>query len=293
MSDILETNAKIISEILNNKVKLNDYLLLTSGFIIDYIDHIHDKKKLDKIHNEYFISITSRGFLTKSQTNYANEEFYVCVCGIKNKINETGQSVCYKCHKITKISVVKNNIQAKLMSETMRHYTKSMENLFSLSAKIDPIDLRRILETAKAKYNAYELVKINDDNVRSILHKLKLQKYNSYTPFLISRISKKTPPEFQTEELIVHRNLFIKFINTFEQLKMEKLTDRSSKLHYQYTIFRIFDIMFDNRDNERLENIFRFIHTQSTQTLLQSNKIFNMILEKLKINFVSNFKLIR
>ena len=211
-------NINIVENTLTNKASLFD----------DYIN-IVDRTRINKEKNN-FIKICNMCNVEK--TLIQAEGFYVCKnCGeIENAIIESElpnhkdshtDKIRYPYKRLNHLCEWLNQFQAK---ETMEIPEEVYNNIMVELKKLKIINSN----------------KITTQLIKQILKKLKYNQYYEHTPYIVSKITKKSPP-------VLNRNTEEKIKVMFKQIQEPFIkhcpSNRINFLSYSYVLHKIFQIL--------------------------------------------------
>jgi hypothetical protein len=296
------------------------YLLLISDILNDYCHHYDNKDRiisltnkfnrildnnnilnfLDIIYKEIVYFITNNDklelesnkiLLIDYKNNYINNGIIVnfntdnkCSCINNQHLNiSENEIICNLCGSIYNKPLIKNhNVEDVniIKYDFLRHYRIWLEKILGVNEKYlnkYQNEFNSIKNYIEKEYPlAAERKKITINLLRQFLKKLNLTKLNDLISLLMKKICNTYIPTLTAKELSDMENLFINIIKVYDIIKNKNDINRK---YYPYFIYKIIEYYF--RDNKDKLILLKFIHLQKKKTLVQNDKVFKLICDKI------------
>lgn len=141
--------------------------------------------------------------------------------------------------------------------------------------------IKKCIMTNKIK----NINQISCNQIRKFLRQTHNSKYNEHIPLIRKIITGITPPQLTEHEMQLINIYFDKVIRIFDEIKPP---GKSNCPYHPYFIYKIIEQIL-NKDSDRIRKyqILNCIHLQSRETLVDNDRIFKPICERIK-----NFKYI-
>lgn len=115
--------------------------------------------------------------------------------------------------------------------------------------------------------------------IRKYLRQTKNTIYNEHIPLIRKIITGITPPQLTDRETQLIIIYFGKAIKIYEEIKP---ADKMNVPYHPYLIYKIIEhILKDSKNKQRMKNILCCIHLQSRETLIENDKTWKQICERL------------
>ena len=212
------------------------------------------------------------------------------LCKYCNKImliTEVNEQSCIKCGKCTEITIIvsdEDNLcdtgQVKYGTYDPSKHCKYWLDRIQAHEIIDMTDIYAIVDNIKTKLE-YDKIKnidyINYKLIRKYLRKINKSNYNEHIPLIRKLITGVSPPQLTESELQKINVLFIKVIKLYNSVKP---TSKINCPYHPYIIYKILEQILP--DSNRKYLIMACIHLQSSQTLIQNDKIWKKICDHIE-----------
>lgn len=121
--------------------------------------------------------------------------------------------------------------------------------------------------------------------IRKYLSQTKNSKYNEHVPLIRKIITGEPLHQLNDKEVQLITIYFDKVIRVYDEIKSSK---KSNVLYHPYLIYKLIEHIIVNKpkseyrsSRDRLYNILSYIHLQSRETLIENDKIWKRICEKI------------
>ena len=295
---LLDKKKKILADIITNKEHstLNEYLLNNVDNLFSSYKKDTNTTKLELKNNnvlQYFnktdsISIeTKKEFNNRDFNNDNNNIKNVCYdCNIEKILYQTdGIIVCPSCGIQEKILISVNKPSYKQPPREMSYFAYKRINHFNewlaqFQAK-ETTDIPKsvydsiIEEIKKESYISIDTIRIS--KLRSILKKLKLNKYYEHVPHIINRLTGTPAP-------IITRDIEIKLRSMFKEIQNPWMKycphNRSNFLSYSYVLYKCLQLL------EMDKYLEYFTLLKSREKLAEQDKIWKCICSELRWEYI-------
>ena len=210
-------------------------------------------------------------------------DIHLCKCGAAmTTMPELSQMLCGECGKIKQL--VGTVFRGEGMTEPqkskqsnydyVRHYKIWCAHLQAPeSHKFEPGVIDRIKKFIAD--SGVDVKTLNCELTRSILKTLKLTTLNNYVPSIIRDVGGVPPPQLTAEENMLSEYRFKKAMRLYDIVKPDAQPTSRNKPYYPYFIYKIWEEMF--KDQPRKLEILKYIHLQSSDTVVKNDQIFKKI----------------
>ena len=283
LHSFLLNNSKDLFNI-DNKKKMIDKKDLKNNNVLQYFN-----KKLSPINNSVLESkdIEKKKFNNREFNNDNNNIKNVCYDCNKEKIlyKTEGIIVCPKCGIQENILIDYNKASYKQAPREMSYFAYKRINHFNewlaqFQAK-ESTDIPKnvyndiINEINKESYLSIDTVTI--PKLRSILKKLKLNKYYEHVPHIINRLTGTPAPTITREIEAKLRSMFKEIQNPWMKFCPN---NRSNFLSYSYVLYKCLQLL------EKDEYLDSFTLLKSREKLAEQDKIWKCICSDLRWEYI-------
>jgi hypothetical protein len=283
LHSFLLNNSKDLFNI-DNKKKMIDKKDLKNNNVLQYFN-----KKLSPINNSVLESkdIEKKKFNNREFNNDNNNIKNVCYDCNKEKIlyKTEGIIVCPKCGIQENILIDYNKASYKQAPREMSYFAYKRINHFNewlaqFQAK-ESTDIPKnvyddiINEINKESYLSIDTVTI--PKLRSILKKLKLNKYYEHVPHIINRLTGSPAPTITREIEMKLRSMFKEIQNPWIKFCPN---NRSNFLSYSYVLYKCLQLL------EKDEYLEHFTLLKSREKLAEQDKIWKCICSELRWEYI-------
>ena len=217
---------------------------------------------------------------------------HICICGNEMYINYISyELVCQTCGYVKYVkltlndSIYINNYQDIHKSsgyDPGRHCRFWVSRIQARERIEIPNKVLNQLNLHIFKNRIRDVREITCIKIRTFLKELKLTEYNDNIPTIRKLLTGITPPELKDAELRQLYSLFNSAVRSFETHRPPK---KSNTPYYPYFIYKILDITLSQ--GTRKKKILECIHLQSRNTLINNDKIWELICRDLGIMYKS------
>ena len=266
----------------------NELENLSDNELENYDDYEKPSKFInkEKLLNKYINITESKNILYISDDEH-DEKFDICTkCNIeKILIQSTGLLICKKCGYQEKILVDSDKPSYKdppreisyFAYKRINHFNEWLAQFQAKESTDIPNDVydKIILEIKKERI--VNMALLSPLKLRSILKKLKLNKYYEHVPHIINRIN-GIPPPIMTRETEEKLRMMFREIQTPFVKHCPK--DRKNFLSYSYVLHKFCELL-------ELDDFLKcFPYLKSTEKLRQQDAIWKDICKELKLQYI-------
>ena len=262
--------------------KNNNESIVKNHSIINYFNFknspIHDKKDL---FDEYLHNINNN-FVNKTNTQKTN----LCdQCNIEKTLYlSIGKNICHKCGDESDILIESDKPSYKDPPREITYFSYKRINHFNewlaqFQAKETTDIPKDIYEEIlnEIRKERLDINKLTSSNLRSILKKIKKNKYYEHIPHILNKLNGINPPVMSTELEEELRRMFKEI-----QLPFHKFCPKSRKnfLSYSYVLHKFVQLL------ELDEFVNCFVLLKSREKLHQQDLIWKQICDYLEWEFI-------
>ena len=268
---------KRIKELESRPDEMYQYMLKASGFIRAYED---DRNKSD-LYQRYLLEVEGEG------SGYSRVDELVCSrCKSTNTFIEirTSDQVCIDCGHAEYVQTNERSYSEEQDSDQNIVYSYKKENHFNewiaqFQAKEVTNIPPEVYEQLRDEFKKQKIKKtdISHTMVRSLLKKLRLNKYSEHIPHIVSFLSGKKPPKMSNELEEKLRLMFFKIQRPFENNCPE---DRKNFLSYSYILYKFCELLSED------SFLPCFPLLKSKEKLYKQDQIWKKICEELQWEFI-------
>ena len=268
---------KRIKELESRPDEMYQYMLKASGFIRAYED---DRNKSD-LYQRYLLEVEGEG------SGYSRVDELVCSrCKSTNTFIEirTSDQVCIDCGHAEYVQTNERSYSEEQDSDQNIVYSYKKENHFNewiaqFQAKEVTNIPPEVYEQLRDEFKKQKIKKtdISHTMVRSLLKKLRLNKYYEHSPHIVSFLSGKKPPKMSNELEEKLRLMFFKIQRPFENNCPE---DRKNFLSYSYILYKFCELLSED------SFLPCFPLLKSKEKLYKQDQIWKKICEELQWEFI-------
>ena len=268
---------KRIKELESRPDEMYQYMLKASGFIRAYED---DRNKSD-LYQRYLLEVEGEG------SGYSRVDELVCSrCKSTNTFIEirTSDQVCIDCGHAEYVQTNERSYSEEQDSDQNIVYSYKKENHFNewiaqFQAKEVTNIPPEVYEQLRDEFKKQKIKKtdISHTMVRSLLKKLRLNKYYEHIPHIVSFLSGKKPPKMSNELEEKLRLMFFKIQRPFENNCPE---DRKNFLSYSYILYKFCELLSED------SFLPCFPLLKSKEKLYKQDQIWKKICEELQWEFI-------
>lgn len=225
--------------------------------------------------------------LNISKPQCMNDLFVCDDCGGQmNNIQNTCQIECEDCGKMEPVIGIEfgtysiyqyeshANQKKRDQRDPKKHYYNWMNNIFGKIQPKNYDEVRQKIVDYKERCNKdLRKNKKPQKELRNILKKLGLTKFNDYTTYILKDIWDIHPPEFSIDDLNRHSSFYDKIIKIYNKIFIK--SDKKNCPYCPFFIGHIFYMMFPYQP-EKLQ-ILNFIHRQEPKTMKKREEDFRLI----------------
>ena len=291
--DKIKDLKKNISNISNNPIFIE--YLLTDGkdlFIVN-----DDKNNIDKnsLRNNNVLQYFNNEKKVSEEIEFNNKEFNhdnnniknVCYdCNIEKISYQTeGILVCPTCGVQEKVLIGYNKASYKQAPREMSYFAYKRINHFNewlaqFQAKESTDIPQNVYNKITDEINKETYISINTisiNKLRSILKKLKLNKYYEHVPHIINRLTGAPAPTISRDIEIKLRSMFKEIQNPWMKFCPN---NRSNFLSYSYVLYKCLQLL------EKDEYLEYFTLLKSREKLAEQDKIWKCICSELRWEYI-------
>jgi hypothetical protein len=234
-----------------------------------------------------FIKIYNNSTIDKIVKEVAYE---ICVCLTKMDIDPiTSTLICKNCGITKKLFGTVFEDEQFYYQEGQRTKHGSYDPSKHCRFWVERIQAREtteisenIIKTVKACITRDKIININQitcNQIRKYLRQTRNSKYNEHVPLIRKLITGITPPQLTDYEMQLIHIYFDKVIHIFDEIKPPQKTNCP---YHPYFIYKIIEQII-KKDSEKLRKcqILSCIHLQSRETLVENDRIFRPICDRI------------
>lgn len=278
--------------------QMTEYMLQCIPFINEYMEKGEKKQEVDKVFNlKINKGLQKKEIFDKylcdveGQFDYKNVESAIdrCTgCGSRENFIDsvTGDSVCRKCGVVMHMLACELTYKEEQeTSERVINYSYKRENHFNewisqfqaQETTTIPTEVIDQLRTEFKKIRITKLVEITHAKVRTLLKKLRLNKYYEHVPYIANSLNGMQPPRMTQ---VLEEKLRIMFKEIQEPFDKHCPEDRKNFLSYSYVLYKFCELLGED------EYLKCFPLLKSKEKLYQQDVIWKMICSELKWEFI-------
>lgn len=297
--------------------KHGDYLDLCNKYYTDYQSFItqHDfVGKLDRISNSirniieslpHDVNINNLKSLFAQYSNsniirQINNIIYNLCINCKKEmqlVSSTSELICNKCGLCQDLYGTVFEDDQFYYQEGHRSKHGSYDPSKHCRYWIDRIQARESKEIPQKVIDAIRKC-ISDNNIKNIdslsckdirkfLSSTKNSIYNEHIPLIRKIITGQSPPQITEKEVQLITIYFDKVIKVYEEIKP---ADKTNVPYHPYIIYKIIEQILPRKtfeDRTRIYNILNSIHLQSRETLIENDKTWKQICDRIiELNYI-------
>jgi len=210
----------------------------------------------------------------------------ICDCGNKMIIqSNTSELLCIRCgYTVYLIGSVTEENQLFAQEgnrvshgsyDPARHCKFWIERIQAKESTIIPEEYIEKIRKSIKKDRIDNLKSISVKQFRAYLKQNNLSKLNDHIPLIKKIITGYIPPQLTYNE---HQLLFIYFDKATKTYERIKPSNKKNSLYYPFLIYKILDIII--KDEQKKKNLLSCIHLQSYDTLIDNDRIWNLICQQ-------------
>ncbi len=210
----------------------------------------------------------------------------ICDCGNKMLIqSNTSELLCIRCgYTVYLIGSVTEENQLFAQEgnrvshgsyDPARHCKFWIERIQAKESTIIPDEYIEKIRKSIKKDRIDNLKSISVKQFRAYLKQNNLSKLNDHIPLIKKIITGYIPPQLTYNE---HQLLFIYFDKATKTYERIKPSNKKNSLYYPFLIYKILDIII--KDECKKKNLLSCIHLQSYDTLIDNDRIWNLICQQ-------------
>lgn len=247
--------------------------------IISVDDYANIKKRINSLGNIKNIINLNYDFAKVKQNQFTK----CTTCNIPMELNiEASQLVCPVCKETGHIIGIALKEEQYFLCdgkknrnstyEPMRHHDAWLRSIQAL----EECDIKEVVAAIK-KCLLRDNIRINNtleyETVRKYLKEINRTKYNKNIPKIMKELTGVAPPKLTIKESEEEHRLFSRIIKIYDTII--NVNKEHSHPYCPYFIYKILEHLFhDNREKIR---ILKYIHLQSTDTIIKHDHIFEKI----------------
>ena len=280
--------------------EMNDYILACVPFIEEYMIKGETKQEVDKmfkckikkglqkkeIFDNYLNEVEGHSISKKIESVYYTD--YCKRCSSKNTFIDgvTGDIVCRMCASVSAtLSQELTYKEEQETSERVMNYSYKRENHFNewisqfqaQETTTIPPEVIQQLRTELKKMKIKKLTDITQAKVRSLLKKLRLNKYYEHVPYITNSLNGMEPPKMP---IVLEERLRIMFKEIQEPFDKHCPQDRKNFLSYSYVLYKFCELLGED------QYLQCFPLLKSKEKLYQQDVIWKLICVELQWEFI-------
>lgn len=215
-------------------------------------------------------------------------------CGTKMEINNlSSELVCMSCGRIIKLvgTILDENMSINHENNKGKHgaYDPSkhcrfwLDRIQARETTDIPDKILRAIKKCIIRDNIKNWEEINCYQIRKYLRETRNSKYNEHTSLIRKLITGIVPPQLTDKELHLIHVYFNQVIRIFEDIKPP--TKTNCPFHPYFIRKIISQVLTSPKDQDRKKNIFACIHLQSRETLIENDRLWKKICDRIP-NFI-------
>ena len=281
----------IINKIQTNSSEI-DYYFKTGDILLDYYSTIerqyinNDNYIINNTKDRADLLDTYKNILYNKESNAYNDNNNCEICNIElTLINSESIMVCKKCGftKYILIDSEKPSFREPVPENSyfaykrINHFNEWLAQIQAKESTDIPTEIYDNILKELKKCRITDHKKLNANILRSILKKLKYNKYYEHIPHIINKLNGSPPPTIDTHIEDKLREMFKVIQEPFEECCPK---ERKNFLSYSYVLHKFTELL----GLEQYKNSFKLL--KSREKLLQQDKIWQCICTKLKWEFI-------
>lgn len=216
--------------------------------------------------------------------------YEICVCSTKMDIDPiTSTLICKNCGMTKKLfgTVFEDDQFYYQEGQRTKHgsYDPSKHCRFwveRIQARETTEISETIIKNIKKCINRDKIINVNQitcNQIRKYLRQTNNSKYNEHVPLIRKLITGISPPQLTDHEMQLIQIYFDKVIHIFDEIKPPQKTNCP---YHPYFIYKIIEqIIKKDSDKLRKAQILSCIHLQSRETLVENDRIFRPICDRI------------
>ena len=262
--------------------ELYDYIAQCVPFISEYTTKTDKGVQRKDIYDRYLSYVEDGSYQSKRQVSVK-----LCVCGSTEFITDTcsSEEICTACGRVEYVLGEELGFKEEQEMEKNTSYSYDRKNHFNewiaqFQAKESTTVPKEVIAELRAEFKKQKIKNLSDithGKVRSLLKKLRLNKYYEHVPYISTVLNGIEPPRMPQ---VLEDKLRLMFGQIQAPFKKNCPPDRKNFLSYSYVLYKFCELLSED------EYIKCFPLLKDKSKIYKHDQIWKKICEDLKWEFI-------
>ena len=262
--------------------ELYDYIAQCVPFISEYTTKTDKGVQRKDIYDRYLARVEDGSYQSKRHVSVR-----VCECGSTEFITDTSSSeeICTACGRVEYVLGEELGFKEEQEMEKNTSYSYDRKNHFNewiaqFQAKESTTVPKEVIAELRAEFKKQKIKNLSDithGKVRSLLKKLRLNKYYEHVPYISTVLNGIEPPRMPQ---VLEDKLRLMFGQIQAPFKKNCPPDRKNFLSYSYVLYKFCELLSED------EYIKCFPLLKDKSKIYKHDQIWKKICEDLKWEFI-------
>ena len=262
--------------------ELYDYIAQCVPFISEYTTKTDKGVQRKDIYDRYLARVEDGNYQSKRMTSVR-----LCICGSTVFITDTCSSdeICTECGRVEYVLGEELGFKEEQEMEKNTSYSYDRKNHFNewiaqFQAKESTTVPKEVIAELRAEFKKQKIKNLSDithGKVRSLLKKLRLNKYYEHVPYISTVLNGIEPPRMPQ---LLEDKLRLMFGQIQAPFKKNCPSDRKNFLSYSYVLYKFCELLSED------EYIKCFPLLKDKSKIYKHDQIWKKICEDLKWEYI-------